>query len=155
MSTQALRVRPQWQTQFGNDKAPPHEMGNCYPACLASLLGLPLGAVPHFYAMHNELELAWAAVVDWLKGRGYSVLHWQWAGIREQLAAYRFLLGDSTVLVSGKSPRGDFQHAVLGRLTADGWELVHDPHPDGTGIEGEPTSIEVLIVLVLPPEGSS
>jgi hypothetical protein len=41
-------------------------------------------------------------------------------------------------LLTGKSPRGGHSHAVVARVAANGagFELVHDPHPDGGGIEG-------------------
>jgi hypothetical protein len=40
---------------------------------------------------------------------------------------------DGYVLVSGKSPRGDFHHVVIYK----NGELYHDPHPSNEGIETE------------------
>ena len=42
-------------------------------------------------------------------------------------------------LLTGKSPRGGHSHAVVARVCADGtsFDLYHDPHPDGGGIDGD------------------
>ena len=41
-------------------------------------------------------------------------------------------------LLTGKSPRGQHSHAVVARVSSDGtgFDLYHDPHPDGGGIDG-------------------
>lgn len=39
-------MRPVDQTKFGGETAPPDEHGNCFAACIASLLEVPLDAVP-------------------------------------------------------------------------------------------------------------
>lgn len=115
--------------------------GNCLAAALASLLDLPIEAVPAFEDMPQSGECDWnqyddfdwwRAVWTWLYLMGYDVeIHtepdWdQWPAV---------------VKVGGGSPRfPDCSHAVL--WSRDG--LVHDPHPDGTGIVGDPFDYWVI-----------
>lgn len=36
-------------------------------------------------------------------------------------------------IVRGKSPRGDFGHVIVGKISTSGViEMIHDPHPDGS-----------------------
>lgn len=103
-------MRPVDQTTFG------YPNGNCFPACLASLLHLSIEDVPHFG--DDDWFDRFAA---WLRPRGlYPVCvpkqdDWRPAGFH---------------ILSGRSPRGDFMHAVV----AFGAEIVHDPHPSRAGI---------------------
>jgi hypothetical protein len=91
-------------------------LGNCLPACVASLLEVPLEQVPHFGA--ND----WVEhLTKWLATRGYYPIvctlptDWRPAGL---------------YILAGKSPRGDFLHAVIAR----GDEIIHDPHPSRAGV---------------------
>lgn len=54
---------------------------------------------------------------------------------------------------SGKSPRGDWQHAVVMRAFAD-WkpggpwaEIVHDPHPSRAGLDGPTLTYQCFVLL--------
>lgn len=117
-----------YQTDFGPD-------GNCMSACLATLFGLPISAVPNFYRVAgHEPEKWWDAISDWLKPRGYGLL------IATVSSEYLELL-DGALIVGGTSPRG-VQHAVI---YVDG-ALWHDPHPDGGGVTG-PLDVTVIYPL--------
>jgi hypothetical protein len=121
--------------------------GNCWSACIASLLELPIEEVPPFVkdGGENFLQLA----QDWLGKRGLFILR-----IR---MPKEILTGDDIrwhqipeclCIATGKSPRGDYGHAVVGRIVdAYKFEMLHDPHPDGTGIEGFPICVEFLVPL--------
>jgi len=117
------------QTLFGGCDAPPELIGNCFPACMASLLGLQsIDEVPHFYQQPDARDNpeTWWRMVEWLQARGLSMLCFEWP-LPEHM--HRSLL-DAAVIVSGKSPRYDVGlHAVIGKITADSWELLHDPFP--------------------------
>ncbi|TAM72340.1 hypothetical protein EPN44_16120 [bacterium] len=130
------------QTLFGRPDGPNAEIGNCYPACVASLLGLDLDQVPHFHQLHDDAEGALDEILAFLHGQGYSCLRYEWAPW-----VNRYLPG-ALAIFGGKSPRGDWSHAVVGQVTADGWRLVHDPHPSGAGILGDPVDVEVLFPLM-------
>lgn len=124
------------QTRFGND---PRAPGNCFAACIASLLELPLEAVPDelpfiearvqagtFNGIMGQ-KGAWAdyyqALTDWLGDRfGMGMIELEPG---EGSGLWR----DAVCILGGKSPRG-LPHAVVGR----GREILHDPHPDRTGL---------------------
>jgi hypothetical protein len=126
-------VRPVHQTQFyvppEGAAGDPAKTGNCVAACVASLLELDLADVPNFVAVEGDwwMEFQW-----WLHKRGWVALEldgdYRWPGYSA---------------ASGKSPRGDFKHLVL---YLDG-KLIHDPHPSGAGIEGEPSYQWILVPL--------
>lgn len=91
--------------------------GNCFSACVASLLELSIDEVPYFM---SDPETWWERFLDWLRPRGYYALcvpystSWWPNGYH---------------IIGGRSPR-DTSHAVVGL----GEKIVHDPHPDRTGL---------------------
>lgn len=110
------------QTTFGKP------YGNCLTACIASLLHLRLADVPTF-------NVGWEqALSDWLRPRGWAYLLID--GPPPEM------LGEAYSIVSGPSPRGDYLHATVWR----GRELVHDPHPDRTGLVSVTDTIVLLPV---------
>jgi hypothetical protein len=122
------------------------ERGNCASACYASLLGLPLSEVPNF-VLSDQGEIdergAWQRERDWLKARGLALrtIH-LWDG-----AMLDLVHPDPNLfcIAVGKSPRSKpgedgFFHAVIWK----GDEVVHDPHPDGTGLVGRPTQLQFV-----------
>lgn len=107
---------PVYQTIFG---APD---GNCFQACIASVLELPLDDVPHFCKGDNPHWMR--DTLDFLRPVGLSLLT---VHLPEGLDAED--LPDAWCVLSGPGPRGH-RHSVVGR----GGMMVHDPHPDGTGL---------------------
>ncbi len=119
--------------------------GNCLAAAIASLLELPLEAVPNFCEGNNP---DWFAdLEDWAFGVGLRVttfpgVGWceingegKWTGeVPEGLKVVVYPgrpRGYS--ILSGKSPRGPYLHSVV----AYNGEVVHDPFPAGGGVETE------------------
>ncbi len=125
--------------------------GNALQACIASLFGRSLEAVPNFIAL----------------ACGYD------KGIEDFVAPYfkvhKIVLTDSSghdshsapanqlVILRGKSPRGAHGHVVVAKCV-DGkiFENVHDPHPDSTFLDSsEPPGWCMFftpISLALTPE---
>lgn len=102
--------------------------GNCLAACVASILEIPVCDVPNFRLAENS----WLALQDWLFLRGlYAVRVF---AKQERIAS----LPGSYCIVTGGSPRNPVLHAVVGMWTDSGVVIAHDPHPDKTGIVGEP-----------------
>lgn len=95
--------------------------GNCFAACLASLLDLPLWMVPPFEDMFGRSGEWFPRVEDWLERLFQRRLVRSDGHPVEQLT--EFYIG------SGLSARG-VRHSVIYR---DG-KLAHDPHPSGSGI---------------------
>jgi hypothetical protein len=120
----ARAMRPVMQTKFlvTDDDGENVQRGNCLQACLASIFELDLDDVPHFVAMpENEW---WAALWNWLGERNIEVHY-------ERITAPGGWLPLSIpYLLAGPSPRGEFSHVVV----AQSHEVIHDPHPDGTGL---------------------
>jgi len=61
------------QTIAGGPDAPPEKQGNCFAACIASILELPLDRAPH-YVMHEDW---WDRVVADLTGLGIDIVPMQ------------------------------------------------------------------------------
>ena len=96
--------------------------GNCFAACLASILEVPLDSIPDFGEDDEFLE----DVADFLAEHGLYYVQ-----IQPEDSAFAAMCasGDIFHTIEGVSPRGG-QHAVVG-LCGD---MVWDPHPeDGTG----------------------
>jgi hypothetical protein len=113
---------------------PPLSYGDCQRTCLAMVLGLESSEVPHFGDEHLfALDETRAAERAWLAslGLGYVQMpisgQWGWPFV-EGLLAQQY---GTPVIVSGKSPRGHWNHDVV---WLDG--VIYDPHPDDTGLEG-------------------
>lgn len=97
--------------------------GNCLQAAIASLLDLPLVEVPHFVGrdwMTDGAEHWWTEWRRWSAARGLRV------EALETPQAGEYYLG------GGPSPR-DPENRSHVAVYQDG-DLVHDPHPDGTGV---------------------
>jgi hypothetical protein len=88
---------------------------NCMTACIASVLELPIRAVPFFIAGHDGR--AWVRARAWLAARGLEAVD----------VPHGF--GPRYTLFRGYSPRGT-RHCVV---AYDG-EIVHDPHPTHVGL---------------------
>lgn len=95
--------------------------GNCYAACIASLLDLPLWMVPPFEDMFARGE--WRERTDvWLAKMFHVRMCRKWEHIPEQLPKF--------YIANGPSPRG-VDHSVI----FSNGKLIHDPHPSDAGIE--------------------
>lgn len=95
-----------------------HPAGDCMRASVASILGLPLEAVPHFvqYRRPADAHLWWWALIGFCHVTGWEVGY-----VEEPPRGW--------ALASGLSPRGH-EHVVV----AFAGEVVHDPHPSRAGI---------------------
>lgn len=105
---------------YDPDAAPGEQRGNCWSACIASLLELPLHDVPNFVQVHVDGgENWWAHTIRFLDDRGYGL----WSAEPDE---------DDYVIATGVSPRGNgnVHHAVINR----GGTMVHDPHPSRAGL---------------------
>ena len=144
--------------EAGEDVVP----GDCWRACLASLLEVPLAEVPHFIHLHPSerdpepgmAELAgpwwWRESRAWVESvrPGWTLAAWDrpaegWRPIYGEQAK-----GDpegipSRVILTAPSPRGEWNHSVL-VFELDG-TLAHDPFPDGQGVLAGPGDVVALV----------
>ena len=109
--------------------------GNCFSACLASLLEIPIESVPLFLSeIGDRTRFDWANRLDqWLANFGLYALHFaSTSGAPNVMPA-------SLHIMTGISPRGR-PHAVIGKAG----RIVHDPHPEKSGL----VETDGFIVLV-------
>lgn len=111
-------MKPVDQTTFG------FPGGNCFSACVASLLEIGIDEVPYFMgAPENEWFTRFR---EWLAPHGLWPLF--------------MTLGndgwtpDGLYIMGGLSPRGTDPERHLHSVVARGGEIVHDPHPSRAGL---------------------
>lgn len=118
------------QTKFSTKDGT--QKGNCFSACLASLMDLPIENVPNFAMM--EEDTWYGNFLDFLekynhsyKGMFYFEQEGTWADLLKEYPEF----GD-TFIVGGKSPRDWITagHAVIYKDN----KLLHDPHFSREGI---------------------
>jgi len=108
------------------------ETGNCFPACVASVLELDLSEVPNWCSIDGDRWFL--AFRDWC---------WENKGLFPVLLLLNLATDVEDVfpgftLVGGDGPRG-FKHEVI---FLNG-KLFHDPHPSRAGLE----TVEDMIVF--------
>lgn len=124
---------------------------DCFPACIASLLGLPRSEVPKFSPVSQRQQVAEAQ--RWLATRGWGLVEFdvprprsprsrfRWPGVRQAVPVY-CILG-----LCWKG--GQYGHAVVGRISGYRMEVVHDP----ARTPNIPPKARVESVTLLVPAG--
>lgn len=133
-------MKPVHQTTFRPSEG--DGAGNCLAAALASVLELALDEVPNFSAIEGENREWFRAMEAWLRERGYGLGVWYLA----DNPAYYTSEG-VPLLVTGKSPRGDWNHTVVCVTRGDQLVYEHDPHPSGDFLHGEPIEAWAVVRL--------
>ena len=108
------------QTIFGEG------IGNCFSTCIENILGIT--DVPNFCAYedwpHNYRQ--------WLIDNGYgTVMITDYDGFIDTVGLH---------IICGQSPRGDFQHAIVGY----NGEPFFDPHPSNDFLVGDNWIFEII-----------
>lgn len=100
--------------------------GDCFRACLASIMELPIECIPNFAqeTVGKGSAAFWNAIYDWLELTGHSIKFLSFTDPEVEEGKY--------YIISGPSPRSG-HHAVVGL----GKGIVHDPHPSRAGLKGE------------------
>lgn len=124
---------PVKQTKLHN---PPVQNGNCFAAVIASILEIPIEEVLPVEDMFEQYD--WhVRLFCWLKERG-----WIWRTAWEFQQFYQHgsggdfikqeMIKDKPYLVTGMTNR--FEGKVAHICIYMNGEMVHDPHPDNTGL---------------------
>jgi hypothetical protein len=101
--------------------------GNCYTACLASLLECKIEDLPAFHEF--QADGSWFTVTfEILKKYGLTMD-----------VNHKDLIPEYYSIALGPSPRGHWGHAVI--YYKD--KLFHDPHPEGNGLK----SVDQYLVI--------
>lgn len=118
-------MKPVLQTKFASkdEEGKWLARGNCLQAAVASIFELDLDDVPYF-DMAAADDGWWTALWIWLRARNIEV-HYE-----RITRPGGWLPLSAPYLLVGPSPRGDFAHVVV----AQDHEVIHDPHPDATGL---------------------
>lgn len=119
------------------------DAGDCLSACLATLLELEIGEVPKFRRDHGPEGMMPAARTWLAENYGFSLLR---VCLKTTRSDRLESAPGQLCIAGGRSPvAGGLYHAVVGRIGDDGFELLHDPHPEGLGILGEPLALYFLV----------
>lgn len=118
-------------------------IGNCLQACVASIFELPIDDVPHFV----ELEDTWfMAMNEWCLSR----FQCEPVMIEAKSHPFQVFLGSCIYIASGVSPRASEKEPdLLHSCVYKDDELIHDPHPDQTGIMDETDFILFVPIDIL------
>lgn len=137
---------PVTQTSFYDPDAPPEKQrGNCLTAVVASLLELPIEAVPNFVQDHvdrlGESEDVSSEWHWWTRLHRFIAEHGRRMHYLRDVESPDPVPADTATFpdpepgefytVSGVSPRDPRIHHIV--IYRDG-VMVHDPHPDRTGL---------------------
>tara|TARA_Y100001937_G_scaffold128799_1_gene208214 strand:- start:36890 stop:37411 length:522 start_codon:yes stop_codon:yes gene_type:complete len=136
---QSINMRPVFQTEFEEGR------GNALQACVSSLLELSLEDVPNFIEFADYRQ----TMNEWLAKRGLAFLR---VDLVDGELPYSTAPGLG-LLLAGKSPRGDHRHVILAATSAEGFQMLHDPHPSGAGIHGNALWAGFLIPLAIAGDG--
>lgn len=99
--------------------------GDCYAACLASLLELPIEDMPDFFATGN----AYTARTAWLLAKGWQESYFA-------LGSYPPPVGLAILAVSSATFPGCHHAVVWDGREGTGGCIVHNPnHQDGRGVD--------------------
>lgn len=121
--------------------------GNCWAACIASILEVEINQVPNVEVFFDRNDGFWSHVMDkFLGGKGYEIItdsrynyyHKLKNDFSQEAVKARQELNDTFYMGYGMSPRG-----VLHSCIYKNGQLVHDPHPSKDGTE-PPTDFQVI-----------
>ena len=107
--------------------------GDCFRTALACLLDLQPKDVPHFGHRGPDSAEFNARINAWLGDQNLTLITVGLVGGPDKVMEAMKIQNPGVVyLLSGKSPRCDESHVVI----AQDDKIIHDPHPDGTGLDG-------------------
>ena len=128
------------------------ELGDCFATCVAMVLDLPQDSVPNFCAGHAGGDW-WLVFQGWMAERGLTAINITVSdGVTVSAGLkIRWVAEGTPCIFTGQSPRGDWLHSVVAVATGRGcgYELLHDPHPDGTFLDDVR---EIMFFAALRPD---
>jgi hypothetical protein len=136
-------MRPVMQTTYGTDRSKPEELGDCFLACLASLLEVDIHYFPREF-LQLDSETCDRRYKEWLL---------------EHFDLYQVDLTTDDPgrvlhgyhIINGRSPRAKypnlFDHCVVGFCG----KMVHDPHPSGKGVLDKGCGLTYTVLVPRTP----
>jgi hypothetical protein len=140
-------MKPVDQTRCNCGDSLTEAPGNCWAACIASILEIPLSELPDeadYWTPGQPQSKSYIpyekATFAWLLQRGLILVE-----VKMPDVYFRGDEWEPYCILAGPSPRNPLvSHAVVGR----GAKIVHDPHPSRDGlltVDGEPWWYEFLV----------
>lgn len=111
--------------------------GDCFRTAVACLIDKEPTSVPHFVE-HGDSW--WIDTQKWLSAKGWLIIYLP-LPLEEDNWWLEELDSLEYVILGGPSPRGPFNHVVIGRPDLS---MVHDPHPSQDGL----LSVTEIFLLV-------
>lgn len=133
--------------------------GNCWPACLASILEIDIDIIPNFCKDKNPNW--WADTQKWLDDNGYFAIEVVF-GKPGEVSPYSAFPDGAFVILTGPSTMFDnTQHAVVGKIKITSpdtqqVEFIHDPnrHSKSQYIKHIENMAIIGKKLTTPPSGT-
>ena len=121
------------------------QSGNCFAACVASILNMEIKDVPNFCWEHDQYKW-FGAFQKWLEPKGLTAIEIKYGP---------GCMGQTTegipCIISGESGNCDgCLHSVVGVVVQGGFEFIHDPNPKGGFLKSDPQ--QILFFGVLRPD---
>jgi hypothetical protein len=128
------------------------EKGDCFSAALASILEVPLEAIPRFAELHGKYNMMDAARPWLAENYGLSIVTIQMERELTTGEDIRIIgaVPGTPCIAGGKSATFEGElHAVVGEIDEHGmnFRMTHDPNPAGKGIVGRPLHLYFLVPL--------
>lgn len=115
---------------------------NCFQACVATVLGLPITDVPDAC---DGASWDWDAFQNWLATKGMQAIEITFENGGTIYPVTKPVL----CIITGESPRGGRHALVAEYLGFEGFNLLFDPHDENLWINGEPTHAVFFVPLEL------
>lgn len=119
-------------------------MGDCWRACIASVLELPLKDVPHFELL--DIREGRRKELKFLAKHGYTIYAIYGEG---KMGNHPKMMSDENeyYFAIGSSPRYfEKNKSVSHQVVCHKGKIVHDPHPDKTNL-GSISHFEILLKI--------
>ena len=110
-------------------------LGDCFRACLASIFEFDIKSMPNFWEETQDAKIYWKLTNEWL-AENYD---YKCIVVKISNDEMDVFVKDVLCIAIADSIRGA-EHAVV-------WynEMIHDPHPDRSGILNKPECFTFLI----------
>ena len=127
--------------------------GDCARASIASLLNVEkVTDVPHFAEDRPDAVTFWRRIEDYLHEKELHIIEMRIHGMLSLEQCLNSICQSTTVasyfMLSGESPRHKGSNHMV---VCQGGRIVHDPHPDDTGLAGPAWPSNDWIVKWLVP----
>lgn len=128
-------MKPVFQDRFRTKTT----RGNCFSACVASILEIQLNDVPNWVEDGEKSGIAWRTLFErWCACNGIAVIE-----IMFEDGEMPDIYTEAFMIANGVGTRLFESEFIRHSVVYQGKQLVHDPHPEGGGL----TKVESFTIL--------